>query len=145
MAQFAAGLKESQLAVGADGLTVLQARRRAGAHAWRARADVCGAGRGAQRAVIEHNLLSVSKVYNNIAVSELGALLGISAARAEKIAASMINEGRMAGSLDQVEGLLHFRVGHEPLEPMDAQIQTICQSVNDVLDVIVKDHPQLAV
>lgn len=51
VAQFAAELRPHQLAVGADGLTVLQ------------------------RAVIEHNLLSASKLYKNIRISDLGALL----------------------------------------------------------------------
>lgn len=51
VAQFAAELRPHQLAVGSDGLTVLQ------------------------RAVIEHNLLSASKLYKNIRISDLGALL----------------------------------------------------------------------
>lgn len=51
VAQFAAGLQTHQLAVGSDGLTVLQ------------------------RAVIEHNLLSASKLYKSIRIDDLGALL----------------------------------------------------------------------
>ena len=77
VAQFAAGLKEHQTAAGADGLTVLT------------------------RAVIEHNLLAVSKLYTNIRTADLGSLLGIDGARAEKIAASMFNEDRMKGCIDQ--------------------------------------------
>ncbi len=48
---FAAELRPHQLAVGGDGLTVLE------------------------RSVIEHNLLSSSKLYNNINLDELGTLL----------------------------------------------------------------------
>ncbi|KAG0455613.1 hypothetical protein HPP92_024905 [Vanilla planifolia] len=46
-------------------------------------------------AMIEHNLLSASKLYTNISFEELGALLGISPQKAEKIASRMIYEDRM--------------------------------------------------
>ncbi|KAF2937794.1 hypothetical protein DAI22_03g075000 [Oryza sativa Japonica Group] len=54
------------------------------------------------RAMIEHNLLSASKLYTNISFDELGALLGIDPRKAEKIASRMIYEDRMRGSIDQV-------------------------------------------
>tara|TARA_B100000795_G_scaffold127160_1_gene94806 strand:- start:385 stop:504 length:120 start_codon:yes stop_codon:yes gene_type:complete len=34
-----------------------------------------------ERAVIEHNMLAASKLYNNISFEQLGALLGIDAAK----------------------------------------------------------------
>ena len=60
------------------------------------------------RAVIEHNLLSASKLYNNITFEELGALLEIPPAKAEKIASQMITEGRMNGYIDQIDSIVHF-------------------------------------
>lgn len=60
------------------------------------------------RAVFEHNLLSASKLYNNITFEELGALLEIPAAKAESIASQMITEGRMNGHIDQIAGIVHF-------------------------------------
>jgi COP9 signalosome complex subunit 4 len=60
------------------------------------------------RAVIEHNLLSASKLYNNITFEELGALLEIAPAMAEKIASQMITEGRMNGYIDQIDSIVHF-------------------------------------
>lgn len=60
------------------------------------------------RAVIEHNLLSASKLYNNITFEELGALLEIPPSKAEKIASQMISEGRMCGFIDQIDYILHF-------------------------------------
>ncbi|KAK3751013.1 hypothetical protein QZH41_020177, partial [Actinostola sp. cb2023] len=60
------------------------------------------------RAVIEHNLLSASKLYNNIGFLELGALLEISPEKAERIASQMITEGRLTGSIDQIDGFVHF-------------------------------------
>lgn len=60
------------------------------------------------RAVFEHNLLSASKLYNNITFVELGALLEISPAKAERIASQMITERRMNGYIDQIDGIVHF-------------------------------------
>ena len=54
------------------------------------------------RAVTQHNLLSASKLYNNISCEELGTLLGVPADKAENIASDMIAEGRLEGSIDQV-------------------------------------------
>lgn len=61
------------------------------------------------RAVIEHNLLSASKLYNNITFEELGALLEIPPAKAEKIASQMITEGRMNGYIDQIDSIVLFK------------------------------------
>uniref|UniRef100_F6YAS4 COP9 signalosome complex subunit 4 n=1 Tax=Monodelphis domestica TaxID=13616 RepID=F6YAS4_MONDO len=80
------------------------------------------------RAVIEHNLLSASKLYNNITFEELGALLEIPAAKAEKIASQMITEGRMNGFIDQIDGIVHFET-REALPTWDKQIQSLCFQV----------------
>ena len=58
--------------------------------------------------MIEHNLLSASKLYNNITFQELGSLLEIPPHRAEKIASQMISEGRMSGHIDQIDGIVYF-------------------------------------
>jgi PCI domain len=58
------------------------------------------------RAVIEHNLLSAGKVYENITFTELGRLLGISSRKAEKVAALMIVEARLQGYIDQIDGVV---------------------------------------
>lgn len=60
------------------------------------------------RAVFEHNLLSASKLYNNITFVELGALLEIQADKAERIASQMISEERLNGYIDQIDGIVHF-------------------------------------
>uniref|UniRef100_A0A4W6C650 COP9 signalosome complex subunit 4 n=1 Tax=Lates calcarifer TaxID=8187 RepID=A0A4W6C650_LATCA len=78
--EFAAMLMPHQKATTADGSSILD------------------------RAVIEHNLLSASKLYNNITFEELGA---------EKIASQMITEGRMNGFIDQIDGIHCFiTLGH---------------------------------
>lgn len=74
------------------------------------------------RAVIEHNLLSASKLYNNITFEELGALLEIPPVDAEKIASQMITESRMNGYIDQIDSIVHFEseyrlFGHDKKYP----------------------------
>ncbi|MCO5547259.1 hypothetical protein L7F22_000704 [Adiantum nelumboides] len=97
------------------------------------------------RAMIEHNLLSASKLYTNISFEELGALLGIGSQKAEKIAARMVSEDRMKGSIDQVEGVIHFGTDIEELQQWDLQIVDICQALNDVLDSMAKKGLPVAV
>uniref|UniRef100_A0A453IR81 COP9 signalosome complex subunit 4 n=1 Tax=Aegilops tauschii subsp. strangulata TaxID=200361 RepID=A0A453IR81_AEGTS len=74
------------------------------------------------RAMIEHNLLSASKLYTNISFEELGTLLGIDPRKAEKIACRMICEDRMRGSIDQVEAVIHFEDDTEGLQQWDQQV-----------------------
>ncbi|RDY00294.1 COP9 signalosome complex subunit 4 [Mucuna pruriens] len=90
------------------------------------------------RAMIEHNLLSASKLYTNISFDELGTLLGIPPHKAEKIASRMIYEDRMRGSIDQVEAVIHFDDDTEELQRWDQQIVGLCQALNDVLDSMAK-------
>ncbi|CAN6582659.1 unnamed protein product [Malus baccata var. baccata] len=90
------------------------------------------------RAMIEHNLLSASKLYTNISFEELGTLLGIEPHKAEKIASKMIYEDRMRGSIDQVEAVIHFEDDSEELQQWDQQIVGLCQALNDVLDSMAK-------
>ncbi|KAH9692891.1 COP9 signalosome complex subunit 4 [Citrus sinensis] len=90
------------------------------------------------RAMIEHNLLSASKLYTNISFEELGTLLGIAPQKAEKIASRMIFEDRMRGSIDQVEAVIHFEDDTEELQQWDQQIVGLCQALNDILDSMAK-------
>nr|KJB14521.1 hypothetical protein B456_002G128900 [Gossypium raimondii] len=90
------------------------------------------------RAMVEHNLLSASKLYTNISFDELGTLLGIPPHKAEKIASRMIYEDRMRGSIDQVEAVIHFEDETEELQQWDQQIVGVCQALNDILDSMAK-------
>ena len=65
------------------------------------------------RAVMEHNLLASSKIYINITFSGLGALLDLTPGAAETMARRMIEQGRLKGSIDQVEKLIWFDVDGE--------------------------------
>ncbi|TPX51252.1 hypothetical protein SeLEV6574_g00372 [Synchytrium endobioticum] len=127
VSEFASCLKTHQLAKLADGTTVLD------------------------RAVIEHNVLSASKLYNNIQFCELGSLLNISAEKAEEIASRMIGEGRMHGSIDQIEKLIYFFDvtdgesvvdGNMLLSSWDNQIAGVSHHVDGVVESIVSRFPE---
>ncbi|EJD53625.1 hypothetical protein AURDEDRAFT_133335 [Auricularia subglabra TFB-10046 SS5] len=60
------------------------------------------------RAVMEHNLLACSKIYNNITFSGLGSLLDLAPSAAETMARKMIEQGRLRGWIDQVDRLIWF-------------------------------------
>ncbi|KAK6030852.1 PCI domain protein, partial [Ostertagia ostertagi] len=78
--------------------------------------------------IVEHNMTAVSRLYNNIALSTLAELLGISADKAEEIVAQMISSERLIGHIDQLEGFVHFEQ-RDPLKLWDEQIMTFCQLV----------------
>lgn len=93
------------------------------------------------RAVIEHNLLSASKLYNNIMVTDLGQLLGVDPRLAEETAAKMIGEERMTGKIDQVDGLIYFQDPKDTSAAMvqfDDQILDVCNQVNALIDLMDK-------
>jgi len=87
------------------------------------------------RAVFEHNLLSASKLYNNITFEELGALLEIQPSKAERIASQMITEERLSGYIDQIDGIVHFET-REVLPLWDKQIRSLCYQVNKIIEKV---------
>ncbi|KAG1173858.1 hypothetical protein G6F70_007585 [Rhizopus microsporus] len=123
------------------------------------------------RAIIEHNMLSASKIYNNIRLDELATLLNVSVEQAEQVAARMIGENRMVGSIDQLEQLISFesggaaqeeetgavsavpggaqsnyRVEQSMLEIIkwDRAIQTLCHDLDSAIASIQEKYPQYA-
>jgi len=86
-------------------------------------------------AVVEHNILAASKLYNNITFAGLGALLEIPQEKAERVASKMITENRLLGYIDQIDSIVHFET-REVLDSWDKQIQHLCFQVNNVIDKI---------
>ena len=91
---FAAKLQPHQLAMTSDGSTVLT------------------------KAVIEHNLLAASRLYENISTDSLANLLGLKSdareskgEKAEEYAARMVEQGRLKGVIDQIDGIIFFEHG----------------------------------
>ncbi|KAH9414575.1 COP9 signalosome complex subunit 4 [Dermatophagoides pteronyssinus] len=76
-----------------------------------------------ERAIIEHNLLSVSKLYKSITFKELGTLLEVDIVKIDQISNTIVFE--------QTNSLITF----------DKQIETICFQVNDVVDSIQQKYP----
>jgi len=97
-----------------------------------------------EQAVIEHNLLATSKVYNNITFDELSALLDVTPETAEKIASKMIAEERLVGSINQIEKLLYFNTSTSSNELVnwDHHIEQACSAVTIILDSIQKKYPE---
>ncbi|KAK4050361.1 hypothetical protein OIO90_005154 [Microbotryomycetes sp. JL221] len=62
------------------------------------------------RAIMEHNILACSKVYNNITFTGLGRLLGLKPLASEVMVRTMIGQGRLKATIDQVEELIMFDV-----------------------------------
>ncbi|QIW97056.1 hypothetical protein AMS68_002574 [Peltaster fructicola] len=122
---FAAGLKEHQLAKTSDGSTVLD------------------------KAVLEHNLLAVSRLYRNITFDNLGTLLGVEADRAETYAAGMIESNRLSGSIDQIDSVIHFNIrdgdrgaASAKMRAWDENIQNLAEEVEKVATLLQREEPQ---
>ncbi|ETW02663.1 hypothetical protein H310_06122 [Aphanomyces invadans] len=96
-----------------------------------------------EQAFLEHNMLAVSKIYKSMRFQELGTLLGVDALRAEKVAAIMIGEERMKGSIDQLHGMLEFQTNADALHGWDDRIQAICLNVNAAAENIQSKYPHL--
>ena len=107
------------------------------------------------KAVLEHNLLGASKLYNNISIDQLGELLGIDADKAEDYAAKMLEQGRLGGYIDQIDRLIFFegegsgqrKTGHaervmgKELRKWDANVQGLAEEVEKVTTMIQNQHP----
>ncbi|KAL8808004.1 MAG: hypothetical protein Q9223_001426 [Gallowayella weberi] len=133
VARFSEKLQPHQLAKTADGSTVLA------------------------KAVIEHNLLSVSRLYDNIGIDGLAALLGLAAEEAEGYAARMLEQGRIAGSIDQIDRVIVFDgsetsaeggssgqrklVTGKGLRKWDARVQGVAEELERVASMIQLQHP----
>jgi COP9 signalosome complex subunit 4 len=95
------------------------------------------------RAVIEHNLLAASRLYNNIKFNQLGNLCEISSEKAEKIASQMISEERLNGHIDQISSIIHFESEKKAeSRNWDKQIQMLCTQVNTVIEKIQIVEPE---
>ncbi|KAL9127804.1 MAG: hypothetical protein Q9217_003388 [Psora testacea] len=121
--KFAAGLSPHQLAKTADGSTVLA------------------------KAVVEHNLLSASRLYSNIGVNELGVLLGLDAEKAEEYASAMLQQGRLSGRIDQIDGVIFFDGRHglqavgKELRKWDGKVQGVAEEVERVASMLQAQYP----
>ncbi|WEW59320.1 hypothetical protein PRK78_004789 [Emydomyces testavorans] len=134
---FATKLAPHQLAQTADGSTVLD------------------------KAVIEHNLLAASRLYENISIETLGSILGLQASgdmtageKAEVYAARMVEQGRLEGNIDQIAGVIYFDSGVDGVGPSDTEgrslriwdagVQHLTDEVEKVAAAIMDEFPDFA-
>lgn len=130
--KFAEGLQPHQLATTSDGSTVLA------------------------KAVVEHNLLGASRLFNNIQFEALGSLLGLDADKAEETTARMIEQGRLVGRMDQLDGIVWFEGGEasgekgsgraeviagKEMRRWDANVESLAEEVENVTNSLQKEFP----
>lgn len=82
--EFVSSLKDHQKIVTGDGMTI------------------------PGKALLEHNVMAAGKIYESVYLQKLAGLLGVDRALAERAIAAMICDGRLAASIDQVDGVLTF-------------------------------------
>lgn len=80
--------------------------------------------------MIQHNLVAVAQIYRNITVTACAQLLDVATNRVEAAAAKMIAASRLAASLDQVDGVLHFHERATALDGFDESVKQLCLGVN---------------
>lgn len=115
LVKFEASLQEHQKAVMGDGLTIME------------------------RGVVEHNMQAISAIYQSIYIGEMAMKLGVSNEKAEKIAASMITEGSLLGSIDQVSGLVEFSTDDNPETSWNKAIGSFCMELNEIAGMVQTD------
>jgi len=72
------------------------------------------------KALIEHNIGVLSKIYMNITFTELGSFLGIKKEQAETFVAKMIAEQRITAVLDQANELVEFEEEGKQLQTFNS-------------------------
>ncbi|CAI7610127.1 unnamed protein product [Penicillium bialowiezense] len=137
VAAFSKKLAPHQLAVTSDGTTVLT------------------------KAVIEHNLLAASKLYENIHIDSLGSILALEPSgnlsageKAEAYAARMVEQGRLKGRIDQIDGIITFDTSAAAgashvsdgtmLRQWDLGVQELAEDVERVAASISDQFPEFA-
>lgn len=97
------------------------------------------------RAVFDHNLLSVSRLYNNIKFSELSKIMALDKTKVEAYAAKMISQGRLKAAIDQVDDLIVFTSTSDTfkLVQWENRIEHLCSNLEDLVSDIGKRHPEL--
>jgi COP9 signalosome complex subunit 4 len=104
------------------------------------------------KAVVEHNLVAASKLYENIKTDALGAILGLQASgdltageKAEAYAARMVEQGRLNGSIDQIDGIIYFESSTTAtgrhIRQWDSGVQGLAEGVERVATNIAEKYP----
>lgn len=93
------------------------------------------------RAVFDHNLLSVSRIYNNISFTELSKILALDKAKVETYSAKMILQGRLKAVIDQVDDIIYFTSSESTtvkLAQWEYRVERMCSQMEDIVSDIQK-------
>ena len=94
-----------------------------------------------EKALIEHNIVVISRIYMNIRFDELGNFLGINQEQAEDFVAKMVEQGRIHAVLDQENELVEFSEDSRQLQTFNDQIKVACEQVDSLMSDMLKKHP----
>ncbi|KUI57865.1 COP9 signalosome complex subunit 4 [Cytospora mali] len=88
----------------------------------------------------EHNLLAASRLYINIDLDALGVLLGLDGEKAEDTTAKMIEQGRLAGKIDQIDQCIWFEDA-QAIRQWDDHVLGVAEEVENVVGQMQKEQP----
>ena len=92
-----------------------------------------------QKAVYEHNMRAIARLYKNINIKDLSVLLGISMDGAEDLARIMIIENRLSGTIDQIDNEITFHQGTD-IKSWDIEIKETLLSLQKCVEMINGDN-----
>ena len=97
-----------------------------------------------QKAIFEHNMRVIARLYKNINIKDLAVLLGVSMENAEKLAHDMIQEKRLKGTIDQMENQITFDE-YDGLRSWEDEIKQILVDLNECVEMIKETNTDLLV
>eukprot|EP00770_Monocercomonoides_exilis_P012232 MONOS_12174.1-p1 / transcript=MONOS_12174.1 / gene=MONOS_12174 / organism=Monocercomonoides_exilis_PA203 / gene_product=GG23321 / transcript_product=GG23321 / location=Mono_scaffold00656:2625-4413(+) / protein_length=383 / sequence_SO=supercontig / SO=protein_coding / is_pseudo=false len=92
-----------------------------------------------ERAILQHNIVSSSLLYDNITIDQLGALLKVDAVKAEKETAKLICDGVIKGTISQIGGMIHFKDESAALSEWDRDIAQLCHGINGIYETLKRE------
>jgi len=96
-----------------------------------------------QKAVLEHNILALSKIYTNISFDQLTKLLQIDLNNAEVLMASMINEGKIKAHISQADKFVYFESEKEMIQRFNELINNLCEGINQLIQETSQKYPKV--
>lgn len=104
-------------------------------------------------AILQQNLISVSKVYGNITFSNFKLILGITTKEydelLEKTISDLVIDGYLSAAIDDVDEVIEFSSSNtnepdDPLNQWNKHIVDSCQKLDEIVDEIEFKYPHLA-
>lgn len=86
-----------------------------------------------EKALLENNIVSISKLYKAISITGLSDALSLSQSQAEKLISSMIFEKRLNAKIDQLSGTISFLQEGDVVTNFSKQVTSICRSLEEFL------------